>query len=286
MPIMIPATNRSVGLPSAVLSVALLCFPLSPLNALNSNAGAIGASTTATQLPEFEVATVRPSDPNKGGMVGLYTYPGGRIQAGYCTLRTLLEYAFSIQPFQIEGGPHWINEEHFEITAIPPDSSAARRLMPASIKEPPNKEQRQMLQALLIDRFGLKYHFKTKEGKVYWMVRKDKELRLTGAKDKTQLPFVNVNVYHDGVGNGEMVGQNTSMGFMAQRLSRILGVPVIDKTGIAGTFDFHVPAPESANADITNATLEGLGQLGLKLRTMKGQVQVLIVDGASKPGPN
>lgn len=237
-------------------------------------------------LPEFEVATIKPSNMSGTGVMGLYTYPGGRIHAGYSPLRRLIEYAFDLQTYQIEGGPSWIGQDFYDVDAIPPESSKARQLKPAGANAPPSGEQRQMLQALLIQRFGLQYHLETREGRVYWMVRNGKQLKLSPAKDPTLVPFMNVNVYHGGVGNGEMVGQNTSMAWMALRLSQILRLPVLDKTGIAGSFDFDVPAPEAANADRTNAALEGLETLGLKLQAARGAVTMLVVDHAERPGSN
>ncbi len=74
------------------------------------------------------------------------------------------------------------------------------------------------------------------------------------------------------------------MAYTPQQLSRFLRLPVVDKTGITGSFDFDVPAPEEANADFTNATLEGLDTLGLKLKAERGAVQILVVDGAERPG--
>lgn len=195
-------------------------------------------------------------------------------------------YAFDVKAYQIVGGPAWIHHDGFSIDAEPPASSESSKLNPPSPNSPLSEEQRQMLQALLIDRFGLKYHFEARDSRVYWLVRTGKQLKLTKTNDPTKPPIMNVNVYHDGVGNGEMVGRNTSMAFMAQRLSEKLGLTVEDKTGLEGAFDFDLPAPEAANADLTNATLEGLETLGLKLKSVEGQVRVLVVDDARKPSSN
>jgi uncharacterized protein (TIGR03435 family) len=117
-------------------------------------------------------------------------------------------------------------------------------------------------------------------------VRKGKRLKMTPAKDTIRVPFMTVRTFHDGTGNGEVVGANTTMAYTAQQLSRFLRLPVVDKTGTTGSFDFDVPAPEEANADLTNATLEGLDSLGLKLKAKRGAVQILVVDGAERPGSN
>jgi len=252
--------------------------------------GAVAQSGSAAgggaKLPEFEVATVKPSNMNGGGVRGPYAYPGGRVHIGYSPLRAMIQFAFDLQAFQIEGGPAWIGRDFYDVEAVAPETSPARELNPASPGMPLNSEQRLMLQALLVERFGLKYHFETREGRVCWLVRKGKQLKMTPAKDTTVAPTMVVTTYHDGVGNGEMVGRNTSMAWMAERLSRYLRVPVVDKTGIAGSYDFDVPAPEEAHADITNATLEGLEALGLKLKAERGAVRILVVDSVERPGSN
>jgi uncharacterized protein (TIGR03435 family) len=242
------------------------------------------AASAPPKLPEFEVATVKPNA--KGGMMGLYTYPGGRIFCGLCSLQLMIVYAFDVRELQIVGGPNWTNNERYDVAALPPENSPARNLKPGSVSTPPNSEQRLMLQSLLMDRFGLKYHWETREGPVYWMVRTRRKFAATPRKDKDAVPFMTVATYHGGVGDGEMMGENTTMAYMARRLSDLLKLPVVDKTGIEGSFDFDVPAPEPAHADLMDATLEGLKQLGLKLTAAKGPVEYIVVDSASKPTEN
>jgi len=255
---------------------------------LAAGAGAQSGSATdgGPKLPEFEVATVKPSNMSATGVMGPYTYPGGRLHIGYMPLRALIQFAFDLQAFQIEGGPEWIGHDFYDVDAIPPETSKARELNTATPNAPLSAEQREMLQALLIERFGLKYHFETREGRVYWLVRSGKRLKMTAAKDTTIVPFMTVRTFHDGVGNGEVVGANTTTTYMAQRLSRFLRLMVVDKTGLAGSYDFDVPAPEAASADLTNAILEGLEVLGLKLKAEKGAIRIMVVDGAEKPGSN
>jgi uncharacterized protein (TIGR03435 family) len=242
------------------------------------------ASAQSGKLPEFEVATIKPN--TKGGMMGLYTYPGGRIFCGFCSVQLMIVYAFDVRELQAVGGPKWMSSEAYDVAAVPPEDSPARSLKPGSISTPPSSEQRLMLQSLLMDRFGLKYHRETREGPVYWMVRTKKRFAATLAKDKDGVPFMTVATYHDGVGNGEMMGESTTMAYMARRLSDLLKLPVIDKTGVEGAFDFDVPAPEPANADPMNATLEGIKQLGLKLESRKGPVEYVVIDEVAKPTEN
>jgi uncharacterized protein (TIGR03435 family) len=77
------------------------------------------APSTAT--PEFEVASVKPAGTRELG--GIHNYAGGRIEFRGCTLQYLIQQAFDVQPFQVSGGPGWMQTERFDIDAKPPESS-------------------------------------------------------------------------------------------------------------------------------------------------------------------
>src|ERR1700721_1661172 len=210
------------------------------------------ATRPIKELPSFEVATIKPVEAHSSVVWGLYTYPGGRVFAGFYTLKDLLREVYHIQAFQVVGGPKWIEDEHYDINAIPPDDSPARSLKPALPNTPPSSEQLQMLERLVRERFKLKYHFETKTGSVYFLSRNGKALRLEQPKDKDAIPYLDVRVYNNGVGNGEIIGMNATMAFVAQRLSGIMEKTVLDRTDLNGSFDMHVAPPDQANADITN----------------------------------
>lgn len=132
-------------------------------------------------MPEFEVASVRPSSPSQREMNGLYTYSGGEVRCKGCRLEYLIMMAFDVQRSQISGGPAWmdlVSGDHFDIEAKPPESSSSTRSNPASPKSAPNEEQRQMLQALLADGFQMRFHRENKKGPVYVLSRGAGELNL------------------------------------------------------------------------------------------------------------
>jgi uncharacterized protein (TIGR03435 family) len=262
----------------------LLACGLAPaLRAQNTTAAS--ALQPIAQLPSFDVASVKPADRSGPVELGLENEPGGRIQGGG-SLKIFILYAFDLQFFQISGGPPWMDHDLYVINAIPPEGSAARQSKPSSTRMPFSLEQRQMLQALLIDRFGLKYHMETRQGRVYWLERSNKQLKLTPTKDAKSGPYVVAQITNTGEGNGELLGENASMALMAQRLSSYLKMPVFDKTGIQGTFDFDVQPPEPVNSDITDSILLGVGTLGLKLKAATGPGQYLVVDDAKPPTAN
>jgi uncharacterized protein (TIGR03435 family) len=113
------------------------------------------AVATAADRPRFEVASVKPTQSMRycSGGAGV----GGASE--HCsTVRFLLWFSYGVQPFQIVGGPGWIDTDHFDIEARSEDRNAG----PDQIKL--------MLQSLLEDRFQLKLHRETRQSPVYELV--------------------------------------------------------------------------------------------------------------------
>lgn len=258
------------------------------MRALTLAALAIAAALAQdASRPTFEVASVKPSagDPGRLGR-GIFTFPGGRIRANQCPLYYLVTQAFDIQSFQIAGGPRWIYEDRFDIDAEPPANSPSSKSNPRNPNLPPNPEQRLMLQALLADRFHLHSHRETKEGPVYLLVRTGKPLNLQPAKDPDKYPWVG------GIGGGAILGDglaatNATMALVTTRLSAALERPVIDRTGLAGAFDFKVEyRTDDPNPDVISSLLASVQELGLKLEAAKGPVETLVIDSVEKPRAN
>jgi uncharacterized protein (TIGR03435 family) len=239
----------------------------------------------APDPPAFEVASVKPSDPHQR-FLEMLTWPGGRITVTMYTLKQLMEEAFSVQPFQISGGPRWIDEDRYDIEARPPASSKSSKANPPLSKLPPNDEQRQMLQALLVDRFQLKYHIETREGSVYSLMTGKKEPKLLKARNTDAFPWAG-GVRGGPFGADGIAGTNISMTQLATRLSQPLGRPVLDKTGIEGSFDFRSEyASDDPHPDVIASILTSIQGLGLKLESSRGPVETIVIDHAEKPSAN
>jgi uncharacterized protein (TIGR03435 family) len=248
-------------------------------------AGSSGQSVTGP--PAFEVASIKPASPPPSQLGrGIFTFPGGRIAAYGVNLEKLIEEAFGVQPFQVSGGPRWMHEDRYDIVAKPPDSSISSKSNPPSPKTPPNDEQRQMLQTLLTDRFQLKYHRETQEGSVYLLVKGNKDLKLQDAKSKDAYSWVG------GLGGGVISGDglwgmNISMQLFASRLSAYLEHPVLDQTGLKGSFDFKYEYhSDDTQPDVVASILTSVQGLGLKLEPAKGPVETLVIEHAEKPADN
>src|SRR5262245_49708398 len=130
-------------------------------------AAAMAAQPGAAQS-EFEIASIKPIDPNAGiHMTGLQIFPGGRIVIPTTSLKGLIVTAFGLSYWQLSGGEPWMEKDLYDVEAKPPAN-----LQPAitnlrhGLFDIDDERLRQMLQALLSDRFHLKFHRETKTGKV------------------------------------------------------------------------------------------------------------------------
>ena len=239
------------------------------------------------QKVEFEVASVKPATDESGRRgIGLFTYPGGRIGANYVPLEYLITEAFHLQNFQLAGVTRWMREERWDIEAKPPADSPSSHSNPRISKLPPNDEQRQMLKALLEDRFQLKWHRETREGPVYFLVKTSKEPKVIPAKDSEAYPWVG-SVAGGGISGDGLAATNAPMSLVAERLSGSLGRPLIDRTEMPGAFDFKYPLPKSEPPlDLISSIFASLQGLGFKLEAGKGAVETVVIESAERPKAN
>lgn len=283
---MIP--NRSASWAGKLLLAGFLVGPVAHvLLAQEGVASSPDRGSSSQQPVSFEAATIKPVKQDNYKPIGLYVYPGGRITVGQSTLKMLLEYAFHVQSFQITGGPQWINEDLFEIAAVPPDSAESRKYRPRHINDPPTDEQRAMLQALLVERFGLKFHRVSKDGEVFFLFKGKGALALEKAQHEDYAPVLAIGGY----GYGGMSGQSVSLPFVAMRLSQYLDRPVLDRTGLNGLYDFKLdPASEDAAHETRNSFLDGIFQsvakLGLNLKSGRAPVESIVIEAVTRPTAN
>jgi uncharacterized protein (TIGR03435 family) len=230
--------------------------------------------------PVFEVASIKPST-DKDRIIGLFTYPGGRVTATNYTLKMLINEAYAIEDYRILGGPAWADSDRYNLEAKPPASSPSSKWAPASIKTPPSEEMRRMLQTLLADRFHLKTHRESKKERIYVLVNTKGGAKLKAPAPTTTQPFVSFRP------NG-LSGTNATLDQLTERLADVLGRPVSNRTDIAGHFDFLIAyPPDDAGTDRTTLLLSAIqDQVGLKLETEPGSIDVIVIDQATKPSAN
>jgi hypothetical protein len=130
-----PTASRGNGVSRksfCVVAANLIAFGFVGLTPL------VAQLTSTVVAPAFEVASVKRSDPSER-VIGLWTWPGGRITVKNYTLKMLIEAAYEIQEFQIAGGPKWTGDERYSIVAKPPADSKSSTIRPQFAKLPPPK---------------------------------------------------------------------------------------------------------------------------------------------------
>jgi uncharacterized protein (TIGR03435 family) len=226
----------------------------------------LGAQNGTTAEPQFEVASVKPSAPGSRGPT-IYNPTRGRFAIDSITTKALIAYAYDVREFQISGGPNWVGSEEYNIVAKPQG-------------EPSNEKILAMTRSLLAERFNLTLHHESKEMPV---------LALTVAKGGPRLhPSEATGGPEVRGGRGRLVARNVTMGMLAAQLAgRVLDRPVLDRTEIAGKFDVDLEWTPVERADLGPSIFTALQeQLGLKLETQKGVVDVLVIDHVERPSAN
>jgi uncharacterized protein (TIGR03435 family) len=250
---------------------------------LSGSSGQTASTPGAPNRPVFEVASIKLSNPT-AGMVGVFTYPGGGVFFGHMTLQFLVCVALRLQDYQVSGGPAWSRETQYDIETRVPAASESAKLNAPRFRDPMNAEQREMLLSLLADRFQLKFHNENNEGPVYFLLKGDKALKLIEPASKDAYPSVGSAGKISGTG---IRAENASMPLLAERLCYYLGRPVIDQTGIKGSFDFeYLYDPDDAHPDVVSTTITSVEEIGLKLKSGKAPVQRVVIEQAEKPSPN
>jgi len=233
------------------------------------------------QPPVFDAASVKLNRSGDSQSLRWHHDPG-RLSAENVTLRDLVLYAYDVRNNQISGGPAWFDSDRWNVNA-----TAAREISEG--------ERRQMLQALLADRFELKIRREMKELPVYALV-----IAKSGSKLKANTDGApgGMDVSINFRGFSQLTAQNEPMSTLATILFNPTGRKVIDRTGIEGNFDFTLewapdPAHTPSNDGAPDADPQGASiftavqqQLGLKLESSKGPVEILVIERAERPAGN
>lgn len=232
---------------------------------------AIPLAAQTTSAPAFDVISIKPT-PGQPRNSGFRRASPGNLNATNATAKMLIEFAYDVRDDQISGGPGWLDSDHFEVVAKPPESPADEATKLLKVRT----------QTLLADRFHLVLHRETRELPVLaLLVGKNGFKGLKPSTDgKENLVF---NGHHlDCV---KISIAKFAQIFLANQTRR----SVIDKTGIAGDFDFTLDWASDDDPAVSQfpPLLQAIQeQLGLKLEQQKGPVEVLAIEHAEKPAEN
>jgi uncharacterized protein (TIGR03435 family) len=223
----------------------------------------------------FEVASVRPSNADPSSPSGIGT-GHGRLDANNVTLKRCIMGAYGVGPLQISGGPDWLESDRFEISA--------------KADQPINDDAvlMTMLQSLLAERFSLVLHRETRTISAFVLdVAKSgpKFKKAEGGESVTNTSTSNTGVMID--------IHNTDMDSFAKILARKMDLPVVNDTGLEGIYNFKLQwTPESTKprdsgvTDLPSVFIAVQEQLGLRLRSQKAPVEILVIDHAERPSEN
>jgi len=247
-------------------------------------------SPAATTPLAFEVASVKPSPSNangvRGGCHGIDSkYSASQMAAappplGRCVitdgrLSHLIYIAHELHSIGlIKGAPDWVigGVERFNIQAKAEDPTKATE-----------QQLLQMLQALLVDRFKLKFHREDREMSGFAMVIAKNGPRLQDAEGDEVTTSFGASLKPTPGEPVSLTARKYSMPELANLLSRIGPGPVIDKTGLAGAYDFKLSWDETSGPSLFTALPQ---QLGLRLEPQKVPVSFFVIESAQRPKEN
>lgn len=243
--------------------------------------------------PAFEVASIKLHEFPPGitgiqiGGPSALRISGNRVTT-FGSLPMFVMAAYNLRLHQVSGAPEWNDREGnplvFDIQA---KAEGGLTL----------DQARQMMQTLLADRFQLKVHQETREVPVYELTVDKTRPRLKETAPGTESKAT--SVLSRGV--WKITYTNLSMGDLATRIASNFDQPLLDKTGLQGSYDFtleytranpNMSADEAAamarrgNADAGPTIFSALQQLGLKVVHTKAPIEVTVIDHVEKPSEN
>jgi uncharacterized protein (TIGR03435 family) len=237
--------------------------------------------------PSFEVATLKPTDPAHPGRY--FRVAGRKYYTHDTSLADLIDLCYGVHPSQIIDAPAWVRAEKFDLVGTQPGED-----------EPSGTQWLAMIRNLLTDRFGLKIRREQRDLASYVLTTdKNGPKNLIPAKSTAPYPSLEFSRVANGLA---LPARNAALSQFSQMMQQVvLDRPVIDKTGLAGKFDFLLTfMPNESQFDghppITASQVTGepapdlfeaiRTQLGLKLESAKVPTNVLVVEQVQRPTEN
>ena len=233
---------------------------------------AAGLRAGAAEPLRFEAATLKQAPPPSGNYpIVLGLVQGSRFYMTNVTLSDCLKFAYGLVSDDQISGPDWLwsRADLYDIEAIIPPN-------------PPHEKVMQMMQTLLTERMRVVIHHEDKAMKY---------LALVPGKGEVKMPAADLSEERNNSGGrGRITGNRATMALVAMLLSRMEHQIIIDQTGLTGEYRVALRwAPGSSGADTApeDSTDPSLfvavqEQLGLKLESRKGPLDVIVVDSAER----
>lgn len=265
----------------------------------------------AQPRPQIEISSLK-LHAGEGKGPEMKGSPGG-FSLQNASLRDMIRAVYDVRDFQISRGPEWIDSAHYDI------ETKARGV-------PPSQMHVVVVDAVLKDKFKLKVHRETRELPVYVLTVAKGGPRMRQSKEGSCVPFegktmprriapaqrpycgfadrgislwLNRTIDAVGMSIADPPGRKPELpivlsltAFLSSNLDRM----VIDKTGLTGKYDIHLEwNPQATKVDGGRAPSADDGpslftavqdQLGLKLESGEGPVEVVVIDHVERPNAN
>lgn len=217
----------------------------------------------------FEVASIRPSQPDAVPAGSRFSFRGDRFEAKAATVGDLLDMMVDFQLYRVAGGPSWMRTDRYDIVA-----KASHEVAP--------QDQYAAVMSLLTDRFKLQTHKETRE--VPGLVLRARHLP---AGVKPAADHETYSVRPDG--QGHFVFAATPLSALTNFLSVQTHVPVTDETDLKGVYDFVVSTVDiqpQPGEDWGGRVREAVEALGFQVENRRISVEVTVVDRCERPAEN
>ena len=249
-----------------------------------------------TPRPTFEVASIKKIDkpPTLRGFPGVPPIRGGTVNLPATTLAYLIQMAHGLRDYQVADGPEWISKDLFEVQA-------------RAAGEPSREDVLLMLQALLEDRFGLRLRKEQRDIRFLALVMARDDRRpgpsLRAAADAPNCGL-NTEAAREEMKQKEAAGHAMGgpgcapLARVAEWVSQFVEMPVLDRTGLTGNWGgtlYFAADPNvgpfagrarEPNPNLPSFTSALRDQFGLRLESMRGPVEVHVIDAVRQPTEN
>jgi uncharacterized protein (TIGR03435 family) len=227
--------------------------------------------------PDWEVATVKLSDPNDTNS-GFQTR-GRRVFIERKTVKSMLIFGYGMHEKQLVGMPDWAESERWDVDGVPdvPGHSSLQQLQ-------------SLVRKILAERFGLTTHLETREMSVYAITLAKGGAKLEKSAGNPDGPMDEND--NDNGGQRTVHMTNATIGELGLLMKFFLDRPVVDQTGLATRYDFQLkytfddtkaPTDGTAAPSLFTAIQE---ELGLKLEPVKAPTDVMVIDKVERPSAN
>jgi uncharacterized protein (TIGR03435 family) len=228
---------------------------------------------------KFDVASIRPSKADEHARSHIISSAhDGRFTVINVPLKMLLQFAFDLPESQIMGAPSFASEK-FDIEAR--SDPAIDDLLSKLDSAQARLQKRLMIQALFADRFKLASHAETRQLPIFNLITAKNGPKLQQSKSNGK-----TYNYHRGM----IDDQGVTLSVFAEHLALQVGRPIVDKTAVEGRYDITLkwtPENDTTTSEPTVSLFTAFEeQLGLKLESTKGPVQILVIDHLEKPSDN